>query len=322
MPLISKLLLFFVFLNPAYAEVPSKKVSCTNKINLKTPLSLSAPRDQGMKNWCFAFATADLVADATGILYSPAQMGLNSTDYIRNPGDGFVGRFVAAIKKQGACLEKDVKSDDLSFSQKNKDQSFDEIQMEYLKLIAKMQDNKSSDADQKKAGLVYLCDNSKIQDSLADFFHNINPEKLIESLINFHQKESKDPFQYLVNLNCKKVMNPKMAKLNPKYINYPGRDFSLFDKVIDSGKILAIEYDAGMLKDYTTPKDVVNGHASTIVGRRWNEKKGMCEYLLRNSWGKDCSGYDANYECVDGHVWIGEKFWKESDSIRRAIYLE
>ena len=40
-------------------------------------------------------------------------------------------------------------------------------------------------------------------------------------------------------------------------------------------------------------------HASLIVGRKFNEITGECDYILRNSWGKkDCeNNYAENYKC-------------------------
>jgi aminopeptidase C len=94
------------------------------------------------------------------------------------------------------------------------------------------------------------------------------------------------------------------------------------DKALDNGKIIGIEYDAGILEDYNYAASVLNGHASSIIGRRFNEKTNSCEYLLRNSWGKSCAGYHEDYECEDGHIWMAESFFQYSPNIRRAVYFE
>ncbi len=38
-------------------------------------------------------------------------------------------------------------------------------------------------------------------------------------------------------------------------------------------------------------------HASVVVGRRFNPTTSSCEYLIRNSEGTSCSGYDSRLEC-------------------------
>jgi aminopeptidase C len=78
-----------------------------------------------------------------------------------------------------------------------------------------------------------------------------------------------------------------------------------------------------MLKDHHVGLDVLNGHAVSLVGRRFNPVTQSCEYLLRNSWGKKCTDtYSSNYECKDGHIWIDEAYFQFNRSIRRAVYLE
>lgn len=57
-------------------------------------------------------------------------------------------------------------------------------------------------------------------------------------------------------------------------------------------------------------------HASAIIGRRQGPQS--CEYLIKNSWGKSCSGYDKSWDCEGGKVWVsyealirnlGSLFW-------------
>ncbi len=43
-------------------------------------------------------------------------------------------------------------------------------------------------------------------------------------------------------------------------------------------------------------------HASSIIGRRSN--RGQCQYLIKNSWGSSCSGYDPRTECEGGKLWV------------------
>jgi hypothetical protein len=55
-----------------------------------------------------------------------------------------------------------------------------------------------------------------------------------------------------------------------------------------------------------------SGHASVVIGRRKNAS-GVCQYLLQNSWGTDCSSYPEHLECENG------KYWVDSDLIEKAM---
>ena len=46
------------------------------------------------------------------------------------------------------------------------------------------------------------------------------------------------------------------------------------------------------------------GHASLIVGQRQN-KKGVCQLLIRNSFGVSCNPYTA-WDCENGQIWVDE----------------
>jgi hypothetical protein len=79
----------------------------------------------------------------------------------------------------------------------------------------------------------------------------------------------------------------------------------LMNQQLDSNNIVGISYLLSFLKnshDYYK----LSGHASTVVGRNYNEKTGDCEYLIRNSWGPGCASYDALFACHDGHILVPE----------------
>jgi hypothetical protein len=65
-------------------------------------------------------------------------------------------------------------------------------------------------------------------------------------------------------------------------------------------------------------------HAVTLIGRRWNENKNTCEFLVRNSKGiANCTSYwkpglDCNNN--DGTAWVGEPEMREYNSL--VYYLE
>lgn len=45
-------------------------------------------------------------------------------------------------------------------------------------------------------------------------------------------------------------------------------------------------------------------HSSLVVGRRFNPATRLCEYLIRNSWGRSCLSQGRGMDCEEGHVWV------------------
>jgi len=43
-------------------------------------------------------------------------------------------------------------------------------------------------------------------------------------------------------------------------------------------------------------------HASLIIGHRLVNQQD--EFLIRNSWGNDCSKYHSDWQCTDGNIWV------------------
>lgn len=61
-------------------------------------------------------------------------------------------------------------------------------------------------------------------------------------------------------------------------------------------------------------------HASVIIGRRFNSKTGSCEFLVRDSYGPNCSGVDGKpkyaWPCESGNVWIpSDKLLRSASSV-------
>jgi hypothetical protein len=97
------------------------------------------------------------------------------------------------------------------------------------------------------------------------------------------------------------------------------------DKGLEQAYPLGISYCDKVLYDGRafTPKDYdtedCGRHASLIIGRRPNPDpkfKDSCQYLIRNSWGKNCSSYHDDWTCEaeKGSVWV------DADVLGRAIH--
>ncbi len=297
----------------------TRRASCSNQINLKEPLSTEAPKNQDSVNWCFAYTAADLIANETGIEPSAAYVGLNTLKYIPNPGDGFIGKIVNGIKKNGSCMEESFNSSDYKFSEKYKDYEIAQLNDDLMKFYNLVNAGKKT----KEEAVDLFCSGEKMAVSLQEFFPGMKEKDMIDLIMKFNKDEDVYILASMLKGKCPVKKIPALSNLTPKYIDrLTKNNWSQLDKMISQGKILGIEYDSGMLKNYDFIPDPISGHASSIVGRRWNDKTNSCEYMLRNSWGKPCSNYHEDYECSNGHIWIAESFFQYSPVIRRAVYLD
>lgn len=83
--------------------------------------------------------------------------------------------------------------------------------------------------------------------------------------------------------------------------------FSVMNKQLNHSRIIGIDYDSRLLEDsQNSSVSLSRLHTSSIVARRWNETQHECQYLVRDSYAKQCRKYDVCYECEGGQVWIDE----------------
>jgi hypothetical protein len=94
-----------------------------------------------------------------------------------------------------------------------------------------------------------------------------------------------------------------------KYLHLGGAEslLKVIDEQLTANNPVGMDYYADFLTSTSGRKE--GGHASVLVGRRWNDQRKTCQYLIRNSWGPACSGYteDINYDCVDGNLWVSRQ---------------
>lgn len=65
-------------------------------------------------------------------------------------------------------------------------------------------------------------------------------------------------------------------------------------------------------------------HAAVLVGRRWNDKTGECDYMIRDTGGTDCKNFrgtliESQFRCENGNVIFGER--RLSDAVHDTVEL-
>ncbi|WP_413560460.1 C1 family peptidase [Bdellovibrio sp. HCB209] len=274
-------------------------------------------RNQDSTGWCYAFNAADLASYKLKKNISAADIALENQDnwidaldrsYNKKSPVDLTGGFTnAALKKSlktGFCLESDLPSEDNSSG-------------DFAQTL------RSIDSQ----GRAKIASGSLSCGELYETSKTLFPSATLTDLRSVLEISSKANFTN--NLREKTCKNRIKADFTVEnfYIkndaggNTPGstqerKAANIIDEQISAKNPVSLYIDANAFYDRRAPatnQDNIGAHAVTVVGRRFNEKSGQCEYLLRNSWGTGCSSYDKSYQCENGNFWM-----KKTDMLRRT----
>lgn len=316
-------------------NVEQRKNTCSDVVNIKEPLALNRPKNQDSIGWCYSYTASDLVAHVLGREPSAVHMAtlMNDKFLFKLFGvkeGGWTDSVIKEMIDEGMCLEKDLPSTDYKFATN----SFDlkSVFQEVIDLSKKYytspnninnQDSITSSSKTKeytKEEIAFeLCSKKeKLLKGLGELFPKMNMDQLTEVLL---KTSSAGAFKQMADISCPITKDKDMKNLKVRTVSSNDEVYKTLDEQLDKGNILGLHYKAETLYHYKNNVTFTN-HASSIVGRRFNPKTMSCEYLLRNSWGKECGSYYSDYDCKDGHVWIAEDFFKYNKSIGEVIYVE
>jgi hypothetical protein len=70
---------------------------------------------------------------------------------------------------------------------------------------------------------------------------------------------------------------------------------------------MAIDFFSGIFDDYSHYKRKLDDlHTVHLYGRKFDPGTQECVYLMKNSYGEDCSRYDPRIQCERGYLWFPE----------------
>jgi len=192
-------------------------------------------------------------------------------------------------QQRGYCLEEDLPSDSYESS------NLGNI-LKHLSLYDR--EFRSDTIGNESQGLLVaesICES--FGNSIQDVFGNISVRDIANIMTSSHQLGL---LNGLKELSCK-----KRVAIEGKVLDLPqqGRIDSI-DSHLESGGIVGIDYQINALGLNSGANQTVGLHASTVVGRRWHEESGKCEYLIRNSWGESCVHYQNPDRCENGNIWV------------------
>ncbi|OFZ16201.1 MAG: hypothetical protein A2Z20_00105 [Bdellovibrionales bacterium RBG_16_40_8] len=271
----------------------SEKNKCHPKIDLRNNV-LGPTRDQDSIGWCGGFAAADLLTYKLGKKISAADLAMNyrdgwSDNLLRWTGRGehdfegvWADRAIEATKKKGgACLERNLKSEDNGHST-------------LLSTLIEIDNSKKKSAH-LSSRFCYKAVNS--------MFPNIPVAEYIE----ISEKATKANFvKMLSDKACKPRIPLNDIEIKTESAKYETDRKPLFDKIneqLEKSNIVAAAYNPEILYSIFSDKES-KLHESVVVGRRYNLATDQCEYLIRNSWGRGCDVYDSVLKCEEGNIWV------------------
>jgi len=277
------------YINLGRKSMAQEKKTC-GAVDLRP--ALGAPRSQDSVGWCFAFTVADLVSYKLKQRVSAADIALSyNSDMLSGArrffgttedqfsGGSATGAFKSS-KETGYCLEKDLPSEDNSG--------------------ANFKDNLATVDNMGRLALNGQITCDQFYKKASSLFPNVGLQDMRAIL---SQSSRNDYFKKLVDKTCKNRISGQ--KLNMKYmLNLTSSSFGKnIDAQLSAKNPIEFAYDSTILDD---PRGGAGraDHSSLLVGRRFNQKSGQCEYLVRNSWGKSCGYYNSGYTCEGGNVWI------------------
>lgn len=297
-----KWIFVFMMSSSVWAHQPTHETACST-LDLRSD-SLGDVRNQGKVSWCYAFAGADMLEHTFDL-----PQKISAADIALNYNESLFGRILDTFLDNGKPHETGLNK--FSLQKALKDGYCPESVFPSEKWI-KVTDGKEEIVPLREAldSIMQLHRNRKnfTAESMPFYFKFKNVGKPeFYSILQY--KGVRRLFNKLRHTACQsdrlsfdKRYKVKMA-LRHKHIFYR------LNQQLDLGRSVGLDYDARILenRDHRGVK-VSELHTSVVVGRRWNQDEKSCEYLIRNSYGKDCKRYDPRYECREGYQWLDESY--------------
>lgn len=302
--------------------VPPKKVvneACSDRINQNEAVNLQNARNQDSIGWCYAYTGADLLSFKLNkkisavSLYNSGQDIEADIDVNGTPKGGDIKHTIDnyLAKKNGLCLEEDLPSSDFKFCVYRTYNDFLNGLLTTVREKRIEQAALSNQCFEKDLANAFPASNIHFIRQHAERF---GTRKLIEALYDNQCK----------NLSFKGLKVGSKALYAPQ--TKPSDMIKKINDELNNNNIVGVGYDYNKLDNVNDRGD----HASIVVGRRTNPETGACEFLVRNSWGKDCEqkegpGLSCHKNCdasgcrYSGHFWVSEN--RLRDSLIGVTYL-
>lgn len=312
---------FFAFMNAANAD-DCGSIDVRDNMPAAIKERFMTPSEQGNVGWCFAYAAADLLSQATGdsvsALYTSAAYvnDLNGVErWTRHifegkhaiDDGGSIDLSIRQMQKLGRyCPEKSIHSIgylDLSFAMDGSNYIMRSIGTDsLLQYLDNYRQNKCTGVcaavlDNLITAYIPLADPAKIK-AYALANASINMDQLFFNILDQNcdsmQKFNKE---FAVNSFSRgSASHSDMLRLVSDHV----------DQALEAGSVVGISYHAHYVTAKAPQNIFSDSHASSVVARK---KSGdVCYYLVRNSWGSFCD-YLPGIICeqAQGAYWVSQQ---------------
>lgn len=299
--------LLLTLASDAFAYYSTPESLCT-PIDLRTEFPMKI-RDQGAINWCYAHATADYLqfynrlpvqisAADVAIYYNrrfwPRFLQFLNGDLVAQTG--LIRDSLRDLSKTGYCPEEYLPSD--RWIKKHQDGALTHTEAVDLKV-----------ATQEIAELSEMV-SLGIYTQLSDLpfvyvFKDVSAEQFFEIL-------SRHPLRNLFNelraQACDAHRTPFPNLIPKSRMHFRGKNtFVRINHVLDQHLPVSVDFFYQVLENQDEFKRKFGEiHTTLLTGRRFNAESGECQYLIKNSYGTDCSSYDPRHQCEGGNIWVNE----------------
>ncbi|MBP9681303.1 MAG: hypothetical protein KBD76_07855 [Bacteriovorax sp.] len=296
--------------------------SCTEILLENEAVNTRNTRNQDTIGWCYAYTAADLLSfhynekiSAMSLYSRYSAREEDGSKYklfeqINDPNkQGGSPRVVVNNFKRdygGFCLESDLHSSDYNFCH-------------FKDIVALLNFIQNDHTPVEEWNVCMKKDIKEVfplftAESFAATLARVNYQNIAETLI----KE-----------NCRNIkFKDRPVEIVNDQNSLPVDMIGKINKRLNLGKPMGIGYDILNLQG----KPDEGKHGSIVMGRKYNREKKKCEYLIRNSWGKDCSITEndkirchqecdsANHCRETGYLWVGENDLQ--DNITGVFYAQ
>ena len=298
--------------------------------------------------WCFAFSTADLASFASGKDVSPYPIALSYHNGIKpvknacgerlseggyqNLAFNYVNQFGFCTEDQVSSINKKIATDKSAIHELYK------LQQNLIRFREIIFDECQDIPGTLNYDLALNSANNNLHLFSPQVFRNMFPNSNIEDIVDALAHSSL--FQYpegalarLADLNCKMKLPYKALATVPTVDQVSNIDSEL-NKILENGEIASLGVNLSPhisltnLQQYISSQKVSDDllqqqlceanvlkdantflHAVTLVGRKYNTTTKNCEYIVKNSWGTNCSEKSMivpKLNCQDGYLFLSK----------------
>lgn len=311
MKIVRLVLISLLFSSPSFAYYATSEQECTN-VDFRNSFDLKM-RNQNNVSWCFAHAASDYLQYTYQVpeQISAADVAINYSqtsasklvhffksifDPKSKPLPAQTGLIMIAVKKiipQGYCPESALPSDE--WTRVSTDGRENQIEIKQSILDTASLQKKVKNGDYRSASELpwYFKFKNIDRDTFFDILKYSKKSKLMLSLRSAACKNERKPFGN-----------------QPIGVNFYIRGKNTFKHMnasFDRGMPVTIDFFSDIFRHFDRPKNNFNDlHTVLVYARKYDESTGQCNYLIKDSYGQQCTKYDPKISCEGGYVWLPE----------------